>query len=344
MMRSVSTVFLLALGMVAAPVGAQTPHVYHVTGAVAYTHDPSIIKAGKTWYVFATGKAPGGGQLPMRCSPDLIHWKFCGRVFPGVPGWIQKRSPGTKDLWAPDISHEDHEFRLYYAYSLFGKNTSGIALAVNKTLDSASPEYKWVNKGLVLQSTAKDDYNAIDPNFVKDRKGRSWLVFGSFWSGIKLRRLNKSGMVSKKDTKLYSLARRAKPADAAPAPPGLPPNWEAIEAPFIVWHGGYYYLFTSWDLCCRGIHSTYRTMVGRSRKITGPYVDKTGKALLDGGGSELLVGNSRWLGPGGESIWMGKRGQDVIIFHAYDAKTGRPSMQLSTLVWVDGWPEAALEK
>lgn len=343
-MRSVSTLLLLALGMVAAPASAQTPHVYHVTGAVAYTHDPSIIHAGQTWFVFATGKAPGGGQIPMRCSPDLIHWKFCGQVFAGIPGWIQKRSPGTKDLWAPDISHEDHEFRLYYAYSLFGKNTSGIALAVNKTLDSASPEYKWVNKGLVLQSTASDDYNAIDPNFVKDRKGRSWLVFGSFWDGIKLRRLNKDGLVSKKDTKLYSLARRAKPADAAPAPPGLPPDWEAIEAPFIVWHGGYYYLFTSWDLCCRGVHSTYRTMVGRSRKITGPYMDKSGKALLDGGGSELLVGNSRWLGPGGESIWMGKHGKDVIIFHAYDAKTGRPSMQLSTLVWVNGWPEAALEK
>lgn len=339
------TAFLMAAAALAVPGAvAQTPHVYHVKGAVAFTHDPSIIKEGNTWYVFATGKAKGGGQLPMRCSTNLIDWKFCGRVFAGIPAWVHKRSPGTKDLWAPDISHEDHEFRLYYAYSLFGKNTSGIALAVNKTLDAASPEYKWVNKGMVLQSTEKDDYNAIDPNFVKDRKGRSWLVFGSFWHGIKLRRLNKDGLVSKKHTKLYSLARRAKPAHAAPARPGLPPDWEAIEAPFIVWHGGYYYLFTSWDLCCRGVHSTYRTMVGRSRKVTGPYVDKTGKPLLDGGGSELLVGNSRWLGPGGESIWMGPHGKDVIIFHAYDAKTGRPGMQLSTLVWVDGWPEAALEK
>ena len=344
MFRSFTSALILALVLFASRAHAQKPHVFHVTGAVAYTHDPSIMKEGKTWYVFATGRAPEGGQLPIRCSTDLIHWRFCGQVFPGIPAWIKKRSPKTKSLWAPDISHEDHEYRLYYAYSLFGRNTSGIALAVNKTLNPASPKYHWVNKGLVLQSTAKDDYNAIDPNFVKDRKGRSWLVFGSFWSGIKLRRLNKQGVVSKKHPKLYSLARRAKPAHAAPAPPGLPPNWEAMEAPFIVWHGGYYYLFTSWGLCCRGIHSTYHVMVGRSRKITGPYVDKTGKRLLDGGGSLLLKRDSRWVGPGGESIWMGRHGKDLIIYHAYSAKTGRPSMQLSTLVWVDGWPEAALEK
>lgn len=344
MIRLLIFAFVVAFALPGVRAEAQAPHVYNVTGAVAYTHDPSIIREGKTWYVFATGELPRGGQLPIRCSTNLIQWKFCGHVFPEMPAWISRRSPGTKSLWAPDISYEDGEYRLYYAYSLFGKNTSGIALAVNKTLNPASPEYHWVNKGLVLQSTAADDYNAIDPNFVRDRKGRSWLVFGSFWGGIKLRRLNQDGLVSTKDTKLYSLARRARPAHPAPAPPGLPPNWEAIEAPFIVWHGGFYYLFTSWDLCCRGVHSTYRTMVGRSREVTGPYVDKTGKPLLDGGGSVLLVGNSRWVGPGGESLWMGPHGHDLIIYHAYDAKTGRPSMQLSTVVWVDGWPEAALQK
>ncbi len=80
----------------------------------------------------------------------------------------------------------------------------------------------------------------------------------------------------------------------------LPANWEAIEAPFIVRHGGYFYLFTSWDLCCRGLKSSYKTMVGRSKSITGPYVDSAGKLLTDGGGTPLLIANTRWLGPGGE--------------------------------------------
>jgi arabinan endo-1,5-alpha-L-arabinosidase len=321
---------------------AEGPRAFHLSGDVAGTHDPSIMKEGNTWYIFATGKAPGGGQFAVRCSNDLEQWKLCGHVFDEVPAWIHERSPGTRDLWAPDVSYVNHEFRLYYAYSLFGKNTSGIALAVNKTLDPASPNYKWIDKGLVLESKTEDNFNAIDPNFIPDKKGNAWLSFGSFWDGIKMRRLDSEGMLSKTDTKLYSLARRARPENAEPAPPGLPANWEAIEAPFIVRHGDFFYLFTSWDLCCRGLKSTYKTMVGRSKEVTGPYVDETGKLLTDGGGSELLTANSRWLGPGGESVLMDAKGQDLIVFHAYDATTGRPSMQLSTIDWTGGWPHAAL--
>jgi arabinan endo-1,5-alpha-L-arabinosidase len=323
---------------------AQVPHVYTLSGDILGTHDPSIIKEGKTWYVFATGKAPGGGQLAVRCSDDLEHWKLCGHVFDAVPPWIVERSPGTKDLWAPDISYVHHEYRLYYAYSLFGKNTSGIALATNKTLDSSSPNFKWVDKGLVLESKTEDNFNAIDPNFVLDAKGDGWLAFGSFWDGIKMRRLNEDGLLSTRDTTLYSLARRAKPAETEAPPPGLPGNWEAIEAPFIVHHGGYFYLFTSWDLCCRGLKSTYKTMVGRSKSITGPYVDAAGKNLADGGGTVLLLANPRWLGPGGESVYVSSKDQALIVFHAYDSKTGRPSMQISSIDWTGDWPHAGLEQ
>ena len=323
---------------------AEGPHIYSLAGDVAGTHDPSMIKSGQTWYVFATGKAPDGGQLAVRCSQDLVNWKLCGHVFAAIPDWIRQRSPGTKDLWAPDISYVNHQYRLYYAYSLFGKNTSGIALATNNTLDPASPDFQWIDRGLVLESKAGDNYNAIDPNFVVDQKGGAWLVFGSFWDGIKMRRLDNAGMLSKNDTTLYSLARRVKPDNAEPAPPNLPANWEAIEAPFLVHHGQYFYLFSSWDLCCRGLKSSYKTMVGRSKSITGPYVDKDGKLLTAGGGTPLLIGNSRWLGPGGESILRDPKHQDLIVFHAYDAKSGRPSMQLSTIDWSDGWPHAGLER
>jgi len=182
---------------------------------------------------------------------------------------------------------------------------------------------------------------AIDPNFVLDESHHAWLVFGSFWSGIKLRRLDdRTGMAG--SPQIYSLATRRQPDNAPAAPPGLPPNWEAIEAPFIVHHGRCYYLFVSWDLCCRGIHSTYRTMVGRSTHITGPYVDDQGVPMMQGGGTPLLSGNSRWLGPGGESVVMQPSDQDIIAFHAYDAHSGFPALQISTLVWRNGWPRATL--
>lgn len=341
--RSISRRFILSLLLLLAT-GLHAQNAYHLSGDIRGTHDPSIAKDGDTWYVFATGRTPGGGQFAVRCSTNLHQWKLCGQVFNSIPAWIQQRSPGTKDLWAPDISYENHVYRLYYAYSLFGKNTSGIALAVNKTLDPSSPDFKWIDKGLVLESGPGDNFNAIDPNFVLDEHHHAWLCFGSFWDGIKMRRLDDAtGLLSTTDTTLYSLARRSRPSNAAPAASGLPPDWQAIEAPFIVRHSGYFYLFTSWDLCCRGVKSTYKTMVGRSRSITGPYVDRTGRPLLDGGGTPLLLPNGRWIGPGGESVLLQPHAKDIIVFHAYDAKTGAPSMQISTMEWKNGWPSASVE-
>ena len=324
------------------PLLCQKPHALVLSGDYPFTHDPSIAHDGNTYYVFATTAHANKGQLPIRCSHDLHTWKMCGYVFDQIPAWIHKASPATKGLWAPDISYFHGEYHLYYAYSRFGLNTSGIALATNQTLDPHSSKYHWQDRGLVLKSTRADDFNAIDPNIVLDSKGQPWLSFGSFWSGIKMRRIDPAtGKPSAADPKLYPLAARVMPAGHKPRRPGLPAAWQAIEAPFIVRHGGYYYLFVSFDMCCRGVNSTYRIMVGRARNVTGPYVDAAGKPMLEGGGTQLLAGNSRWRGPGGESILQGRKG-DIIVFHAYDAVTGRPALQISTLTWQNGWPHAAL--
>jgi arabinan endo-1,5-alpha-L-arabinosidase len=365
---------LLAVGLMAVTAAAgqtaDAPQALVLSGQFGGTHDPSIAEDHGKYYVFATGAAfptrpdgsfvppppapPGGGpvekpktqnlpQLPIRCSDDLHKWARCGEVFPSIPQWIQEMSPKTSELWAPDISYFDGQYHLYYAFSAFGKNTSGIALATNETLDRMSPKYKWVDHGLVLRSFVEDDFNAIDPNLVIDKKGDAWLSFGSFWSGIKMRKLDrKTGLLSTTDTKLYSLASRAKTVEARPRNPDLPPDSEAVEAPFVFHHGGYYYLFVSWDLCCRGTKSTYRTMVGRSKSVTGPYVDREGHSMAEGGGSPFLVANTTWIGPGGESL-LHLEHEDLIVFHAYSAVNGRPSLHISTLGWKDGWPVAALE-
>jgi arabinan endo-1,5-alpha-L-arabinosidase len=338
--RAVSASLLVLL---ATMLSGQEPKAFSLHGDFAFTHDPSIAREGNTYYVFATGAAPGGGQFAIRCSTNLTDWKLCGHVFDEIPSWIQQVSPKTKDLWAPDISYFAGKYHLYYAYSLFGVNTSGIALATNETLDPTSARYHWKDEGLVLKSIETDNFNAIDPNIVIDENKHPWLSFGSFWSGIKMRRIDAAtGKLDPADSTLYALASRAKPETAAAAKPGLPPDWEAIEAPFIVHHKDFYYLFVSFDLCCRGTHSTYRTMVGRAHHVTGPYVDAAGKPMLEGGATQLLAGNDRWVGPGGESVLERPEG-DIIVFHAYDAQTGRPALQVSTLAWEKGWPHAALE-
>ena len=326
-------------------VASQQPKALNLEGDIAGAHDPSMIREGNTYYVFTTGKGPNGGQLGIRCSSDLIRWSNCGQVFDAVPAWIKERSPGTRDLWAPDISYEHGQFRLYYAYSLFGKNTSGLALATAKTLDTKNPDYGWHDEGLIFESKVTDDFNAIDPNYVEDSSHHAWLNFGSFWGGIKMIALDPAtGKQLATDTRVYSLASRARPKNPPPNPPGLPGDWQAVEAPFIVHHGGFYYLFTSFDLCCRGVKSTYRTVVGRAKSITGPYVDRDGVPMLKGGGTTILSANQRWLGPGGESILLRKGEPDLIVYHAYDHETGKPSLQISTIAWKNGWPEVALRE
>jgi arabinan endo-1,5-alpha-L-arabinosidase len=328
------------------PQADDAPAAFAVSGDVRGTHDPAIAKDGDTYYVFATGVLAAGAaagtdrarlpQLPVRCSKDLRVWRRCGAVFAEMPAWIRALSPQTKELWAPDVSYFAGEFHLYYAFSVFGKNTSGIGLATNKTLDPASPQYRWVDRGLVLRSGLADDFNAIDPNVVLDG-GKAWLAFGSFWTGVKMRKLDeRTGLLSHEDSRTYALASRDAHM-AGPRDPDLPPDNEAIEAPFVFAHDGWFYLFVSWDLCCRGVKSTYQERVGRSRSVTGPYLDREGKPMLRGGGTQVLAANAAWVGPGGASL-LHLPESDVMVFHAYGAKDGGASLQVASVVWKEGWP------
>lgn len=296
-------------------------------GDIRNVHDPSIIREGQTFYVFSTRAG-----ISVRCSEDLVRWRLCGDVFGHLPLWAVQDVQGLRGLWAPDVSYFNGRYLLYYSASTFGSNRSSIGLTTNKTLDSSSAQYKWEDQGKVISSYPSDDWNAIDPNLVLDEKGQPWLSFGSFWSGIKLRKIEPAtGKLDLKDQTLYSLAGR-------PRTQGQP---GAIEAPFIIWKGGYYYLFVSFDFCCRGENSTYNIRVGRSRRITGPYADRSGKDMREGGGTLILESEGRWRGTGHCAILQDKSG-DKIVYHAYDAEArGIPTLRISTLRWeAEGWPAA----
>jgi arabinan endo-1,5-alpha-L-arabinosidase len=331
-LRNTALLALLVAGIVTSSTVAfkkVRPEVLKLDGDISPIHDPAIIWDGNRYYIFATNRY-AGKLLPIFCSPDLRHWTFCGHVFEDVPEWARQEIPGARGIWAPDIARVGGEYRLYYAVSTFGSNHSVIGLATNRTLDPRSPDYRWVDQGRVIGSSREDDWNAIDPNVAVDADGGMWLALGSFWDGIKLRRLDPAtGKLSDKDTTLYSLASRR---------PLKPP---AIESPFIVRHGRDYYLFASFDLCCRGKASTYNIRVGRARRITGPYRDREGRPMQEGGGTLLLEGSAAWRGPGGQSVLRDGR-DDWLVFHAYDGATGRPTLQISRLVWEDGWPRVGV--
>ncbi|MCA9836697.1 MAG: family 43 glycosylhydrolase [Trueperaceae bacterium] len=291
-----------------------------LTGSIQRTHDPTMMAEDGTYYVFGTG--PGA---PIRCSKDMLEWKLCSAVFFGLPTWIKEAVPAVGDLWAPDISLYKGKYQVYYSASSFGDNQSAIGLATNVTLDPNSPDYAWKDEGLVIASSRSDDWNAIDPNFALDASGQPWLVFGSYWSGIKMIKLDpETGKQAPDDQELYAIASRSRPT--------------AIEAPYIIYRAPYYYLFVSFDSCCQGVDSTYNIRVGRSESITGPYIDQDGKAMLKGGGSLLKSSGERYKGPGHNAVFT-ENGQDYLVYHAYDAEdNGTSKLRIERLEWQDGWP------
>ena len=269
----------------------------------------------------------------------MLRWKPEGRVFAGQPAWAKRAAPGFNDhIWAPDIQRHNGKFYLYYSVSGFGKNSSGIGVTVNQTLDVHAPNYRWEDQGMVLQSVpGRDDWNAIDPNIIEDDNGGAWMAFGTFWSGLKLVKLDASWTRLAEPQQWHAIARRAPAGASAGASTEAGPG--EIEAPYIFRKHGYYYLFASWGLCCKGKDSTYRVVVGRARDVTGPYFDRAGRDMAAGGGTLLLAGDQDWQGVGHNSVYtMG--GQDVMVLHAYEsADTYRQKLKIMPIAWdQDGWP------
>jgi arabinan endo-1,5-alpha-L-arabinosidase len=300
-------------------------------GDVVGVTDPSLIKQGGTYYLFSSG--PG---IDIRASSDLTHWRKIGQVFiGGVPAWASASVPGTTGIWAPDVSFFAGQYHVYYAVSTFGGQRSVIGLATNATLDPSDPSYHWVDRGPVIDSRpGRDNFNAIDPNVSLDPAGGVWLTFGSQWSGIKQVRLDPA---TGKPLPAPVGGPRATGRTARPM--ALASNPGGIEAPFVFAHGDAYYLFASTGACCRGVRSTYRIEVGRSSSVNGPFLDRSGRRLGQGGGTVVLAGSGRWKGPGSNAV-LADGGHDWLVYQAYDALNGgTPTLQVRPLTWTpDGWP------
>lgn len=312
-------------------VAAQTTTQHSFNDTLPIVHDPVIIRQDSTYYIFFTGQG-----ISVYSSNDRKHWKLKRPVFSKPPQWALDAVPGFKGhIWAPDISYHNGQYYLFYAVSAFGKNTSCIGVATNKTLDASSKDFNWVDHGKVIQSVpGRDMWNAIDPNLIFDENNIPWLTFGSFWEGIKLVQLADDLITIAQPEKWYTIASRKRDF----ALPDSVAGSAAIEAPFIYKHKNYFYLFVSFDYCCRGEKSTYKMMVGRSEKVVGPYVDRDGVPMTSGGGSIVLEANKNWYGAGHNAV-AAFNGSDYLVYHAYDAHDhGKPKLQIQRINWLHGWP------
>lgn len=288
------------------------------------SHDPTLIRAGGAYCSMSTGvessTAPGGVLVHRSSGGIGGSWSTLGAV--PVPAWAV-RDYGVKNIWAPEVVYNggNGRYYMYYAASQFGTRNSAIGVASSTNPCSTGT---WTDHGPILRSSSTTtDHNAIDPDVHWDSSSGWWMSWGSFSSGIKVQHM--SSMTSF-DGPVHTIATR----------PGVADN--PVEAPSIVKRGGYYYLFVSWDRCCRGLDSTYRTVVGRATSISGPYYDKDGHRLDQGGGTTVLHHRANKIGQGGGDVYQ-ESGRYYFTHHYYDAGAGgAPRMDVKLLEWNGGWP------
>lgn len=305
--------------------------------SVWFTHDPAIYHDPVTndYFLYCT-------DAKCMRSHDMITWETLENAVKEPPkeavAWT-----GSKAIWAPDIVKVGDEYRLYCSNSSFGSQRSCIFLAV-----SDRAEGPFIPKEIVFKSDASMTFNAIDANIIEDvNTGRQYMVYGSFWGGCHIIELDKETGLAKTDfgDPGICLAKRPMWADGA------------IEGPYIIYNPdtGYYYLFVSYA----SLKSDYNIRVGRSRTLTGPYLDHNGRDMRDLNDTDNTLGymiacgyqfdndSKGYMGPGHNSVLHDFDGEWYLISHIreHNFRDGEPStLHIRKMLWTeDGWPVASPE-
>jgi arabinan endo-1,5-alpha-L-arabinosidase len=309
------TLTLLAAAMLALPALA-------LDGEVTI-HDPStVISESGRYYTYGTGNG-----IPILSSDDGWTWKRSGSLMSAVPGG--KAGPetlarGGANTWAPDVIRIGEQYFVYYS-APGTQPKSAIGLLAGRTLDPASPNYRWEDRGPVVWSDGVEDSNAIDPGVLFDKTdGRLWMVYGSYFGYIRLVELD--------------------PETGLRRFPGRKPVNVAInsEASILIQRDGWYYLLVTHGSCCQGANSTYNIRMGRSRKVTGPYLDNMGIDMIEGGGKLFASSRGRNVGPGHFGLLdLGDDAEKFSLHYEADLDRGGVSvLDIRPLLWRDGWPVA----
>lgn len=285
---------------------ASSSNVYSQTGE-PYIHDPStIMKCDGKYYTFGTG---GGGLI----SEDGWSW---------LPGAVR---PGGGA--APDAIKIGDRYLIAYSATgggLGGGHAGKVLTMWNKTLDPSSPDFKFTEPTEVAHSLDDEDCDAIDAGLLLDpTTGRLWLSYGTYFGFIRLVEL---------DPATGARVEGNEPVDIA----------IDCEATDLMYRDGWYYLLGTHGTCCDGPNSTYNIVVGRSRNVTGPYIDNIGRDMLQGGGKMLLSAGNRKTGPGHFGRYIEDDGVEKMSFH-YEADFdcgGRSVLAVLPLLWENGWPVA----
>jgi arabinan endo-1,5-alpha-L-arabinosidase len=304
------------------------PAPLNVSGDGVAVHDPYMLKdTNGTYWLYGTHNTLASStdiatflQQGSDISPDFSWWS-------GVN--LSWNNGLNTDMWAPDVMFANGIYYQYYALP-FEPHSGPQAIIALAT--STNPNGPWTDAGQIIESCGTTTgctttFNAIDPAPFIDGDGNWWLVFGSWEDGIRMIQLDPAtGLRLQSNSTIYNVAQR-----------GLPSAGE--EGPFIYPWNGWYYYFAPINVCCNGVSSTYRIIVGRSQNPTGPYLDRGGIDLMRGGGTILLSAHGRVNGPGGQSVFTDGT-QPTLVYHYYDGNNnGVPTLGINRLGFdSDGWP------
>ena len=293
--------------------GRNSPVVVLLTGtAIAqigkpFIHDPStIMESDGKYYTFGTC---GGGLI----SEDGWTWN----------GGAERPGGGA----APDAIKIGDRYLIAYGATgggLGGGHNGRILTMWNKTLDPKSPDFKYTEPIVVAASEGMEDSDAIDPGLLLDpTDGRLWVSYGTYFGYIRLVEL---------DPKTGKRVEGNKAIDIA----------IDCEATDLMYRDGWYYLLGTHGTCCDGANSTYNIVVGRSKKVTGPYLDNMGRDMLKGGGKMVISSGGRINGAGhfGRTD-LGEGVQKISCHYEADLdQGGRSVLGIRPLLWKNGWPDA----
>lgn len=288
--------------------------VFAVVSATAFAqegqpwiHDPStIMECDGKYYTFGTG---GGGLI----SED--GWKW----YPGA------ERPGGGA--APDAMKIGNRYLVAYSSTgggLGGGHAGRILTMWNRTLDPHSSDFEFTEAIEVASSEVDEDCDAIDAGlFMDPTTGRLWCTYGTYFGFIRIVELDPLTGARVEGNEAVNIAIDC-------------------EATTIIWRNGWYYLLGTHGTCCDGVNSTYNIVVGRSRNVTGPYLDNVGRDMIAGGGKMVIDAADRQFGAGHFGRWIEDDGVEKMSFH-WEAdldRGGRSVLAIRPLLWVNDWPVA----
>ena len=260
------------------------------------------------------------------CDGKLYTYGTGGSSLVSDDGWTWRAgTPLPRRGLAPDVIHLGDRYYVYVAANIGAQPRAAVNMIWSKTLDPSSPDYKWEDGGVVASSDGIEDSNAIDPGvFLDPADGKLWLTYGSYFGYIRLVELD---------------PKTGKRVNANDKPRDLAINCEASDMMF---HDGWYYLLATHGSCCRGADSGYNIRMGRSRHVTGPFLDADGIDMIQGGGKLLIGSAGRLIGPGHFGlIDLGEGVQKFSLHWEADLDRGGASvLDIRPLLWRDAWPVA----